>query len=197
MYVAIEGIDTCGKSTQIELLRAHYPRAIFTKEPGGSLIGESIRELVLYAPKKRGFILDEYAELMLFLADRAQHYKEVLAPNADKLIISDRSVISGIAYARNVSMDKLIWLNEFVLRGMYPHLVVILKLSELALTQRLKLKTHDSIESRGIAYMLNIQERLIESSKYLNVPHLILDAAASREEICAMIKGRIDEMSYV
>lgn len=195
MYVAIEGVDTCGKSTQIELLKAHYPQAIFTKEPGGSAIGESIRDLILFAPQKQGFVLDTYAEFMLFLADRAQHYYEVLKPNENKLLISDRSVISGVAYARDIDMMQSIAFNKSVLRGYFPDLVVLLWLERVHLTERLAQKIHDSIESRGIDFMLTIQERLLESIKRIGLQHIVIDANKGRDEICNEIISHIEKVS--
>jgi len=95
MYIAIEGIDTAGKSTQIAALKEHFTDAIITKEPGATEIGKEIREMVLSAKAK-----SKKAEFLLFLADRAEHIKEVIEPNLDtKMIISDRSAISGVAYA--------------------------------------------------------------------------------------------------
>ncbi|AAP77959.1 dTMP kinase [Helicobacter sp. MIT 03-1614] len=192
MYVAIEGVDTCGKSTQIQLLKAYYPQAVFTKEPGGSIIGEHIRDLVLFAPKKYGFTLDERAELMLFLADRAQHYAQVLLPHKDKLIISDRSVISGIAYAKSIDIAQSIALNDFVLRGMLPDLVVILELDEKSLKERIESKSHDNIESRGISYMLEIQKCFKNVVTQMNLKYIVLDATQDKERICAQIREHIN-----
>ena len=94
MYLIVEGIDTSGKSTQIELLKKLYPDAITTKEPGGTPIGIKIREMILHEG-----VNNHKSELFLFLADRAEHYKNIIEPNLDKTIISDRGFISGIAYA--------------------------------------------------------------------------------------------------
>ena len=85
MYIAIEGIDTSGKSTQISKLAKHFPDAIITKEPGATDIGKEIREMVLSARAK-----SKKAEFLLFLADRAEHIQEVIEPNLDKMIISNR-----------------------------------------------------------------------------------------------------------
>lgn len=191
MYVVIEGIDTCGKSTQLELLKKHFPQAVFTKEPGGSVIGESLRDLILFAPQRQGFVLDEYAEFMLFLADRAQHHKEVLKPHKNRLVISDRSLISSIAYAKHIDMDKAIMLNKLILRGILPQLVVILKLEKSALQARLEAKKNDSIESRGIEYMLEIQGRMCEATKMLNLPYIEINASLDREAICQEIVSEI------
>ena len=94
MYILFEGIDGAGKSTQIARLAAAYPQAIVTKEPGGTKLGENLREILL---KEND--LDKRAEILLFLADRAEHFGKIIKPNLDKMILSDRSFVSGMAYA--------------------------------------------------------------------------------------------------
>ena len=86
MYIALEGIDLVGKSTQLQMLKNQYKNAIFTKEPGATKLGKQIRELVL---SKNDF--SKEAELFLFLADRAEHFAKVIKPHLNRLIISDRS----------------------------------------------------------------------------------------------------------
>ncbi|PKN14667.1 MAG: dTMP kinase, partial [Deltaproteobacteria bacterium HGW-Deltaproteobacteria-24] len=75
MYVVIEGIDTAGKSTQLDLLKVNHPNAIFTKEPGGTAIGQKLRAMALSAEAK-----SKVAEMFLFLADRAEHIQEIIKP---------------------------------------------------------------------------------------------------------------------
>lgn len=190
MYVVIEGIDTCGKSTQIELLRKIYPQALFTKEPGGTGLGAKIRDLILFDSPTNTH-LDERAETLLFLADRAQHYAEVLYKHEENLIISDRSLISGIAYARNINIQEAIMLNHFAMRTLLPDLVCILQLDEANLRMRLKAKNHDNIESRGIAYLLEIQARLIEVTQMLGIHYILLDSTQSKEALCSNISEAI------
>ena len=74
MYIILEGIDTAGKSTQLDILKQKYPTAIFTKEPGGTNLGTNIRDMVLNGKAK-----SKVAEMFLFLADRAEHIFEVKA----------------------------------------------------------------------------------------------------------------------
>lgn len=189
IYVVLEGIDTSGKSTQLEALSSYYPQAIITKEPGGSKIGQHIREMILHTPN-----LDSFCEFFLFLADRAQHYHEVLKPNLDsqKLIISDRSLISGIAYAKDI--PQAIAYNHASMRGIKPHLCILLSLDEANLRARLGQKTHDKIEERGIAYMLEIQERLQRFCALLGIRTLTLDATLPREQITQAIVYEINTL---
>ncbi len=181
MYIAIEGIDTAGKSTQIEALTNHFSDAIVTKEPGATPIGVKIRELVL---EGKG---SAKTELLLFLADRAEHIATVIEPNyKNKLILSDRSAVSGIAYAlqQNIfSKEKLVELNHFATNKLYPDTVFLLQLTQKELEFRLSQKTLDGIELRGVEYLLKIQQNLIEAANLLDINLVIIDATKPKEKI--------------
>ena len=188
MYIAIEGIDTAGKSTQIELLKKDFPNALFVKEPGFTNLGKKIREIIFKDE------ISKKAELFLFLADRSELIEKVIKPNFNKLIISDRSVISGIAYALAFfDFDILVNLNRFATDSVFPQKVIILKLDEKTLKHRLSQKEHDNIEKRGIEYLLKIQENLIQTCNRLEIPYVLIDAANSIEEINFRIKKAISE----
>ncbi len=191
MYVAIEGIDTAGKSTQIALLQKYFSEAVITKEPGATAIGTKIREIVL-----SGEVQSAKAEFLLFLADRAEHMQEVVLPNLDKLVISDRSVVSGVAYAlvqKNISETAILHLNRFATDGNYPEILFLLQLTKEELTYRLSQKELDGIELRGVAYLLDIQEALIKASKLLGIELVIIDAAEPIEKITEKIIRKIKE----
>ena len=179
MYLALEGIDGVGKSTQMELLRNAYPEGVFTKEPGGTPLGARIREMVLgandYAPK---------TELLLFLADRAEHVAKVIAPNRDRLIVSDRSLVSGIAYADPAfATEELVTLNRFAAGEHLPEKIVHLVIDEASLKARLGSRPHDNIEARGYGFLLGIQERIARACKALEIDTLSLDATLPPEAI--------------
>ncbi|MDA3966919.1 MULTISPECIES: dTMP kinase [Helicobacter] len=190
MYIALEGIDTCGKSTQIKSLKLHYKDAIFTKEPGGSKIGEKLREILLYDCES----LSKEAEILLFLADRAQHIKEIIKPNKEKLIISDRSLVSGIAYATDFDFEILQTLNLFATSGVVPDYVVFLEISENELITRLGKKEMDNIEKRGVEYLLSLQSRILDTIRLLGIPYCIINASdevgAITNEIISFIDSK-------
>lgn len=192
MYIAIEGIDTAGKSTQIERLKSFFPDAVYTKEPGGTPVGVEIRSMVLH-----GSLNSKMAELLLFLADRAEHTENIILPNINSLIISDRSAVSGVAYAlvqEICDIQTLVSLNTLATGGKLPEKVFILKLSPDELTKRLSQKEHDVIEARGADYLLNIQEALIKASEALKIQTFVIDASQSIDiitnEIAGLIKGQ-------
>jgi len=189
MYIAIEGIDTSGKSTQIDLLKSVFTHAIYTKEPGASSIGATIRDMILY-----GEVKSSMAEMFLFLADRAEHIEDVIKPNIERLIVSDRSLISGMAYAKNLDNQTLAIINKLAVENIMPDLVIILKLNEDELILRLSEKKEDKIEARGIEYLLEVQDRLLKSAKVLGVPYLSIDATKSKDDIFILIKEKITQM---
>lgn len=187
MYAVIEGIDTAGKSTQLELLKKKFPKATFTKEPGGTALGIKLRTMALSGEAK-----SKIAEMFLFLADRAEHIEEVIKNSENKMIISDRSMISGIAYASQLDIDKLINLNLIATNNTLPSHVILLKLSPEELKFRLSQKENDSIELRGIDYLINIQNRMEETIKKLNINYIFIDASLKIEEIEQKIEDFIN-----
>jgi dTMP kinase len=190
MYVIIEGIDTAGKSTQLNILQQKYPDALFTKEPGGTDIGLKLRAMVLNGEAK-----SDLAEMFLFLADRAEHNFQIVQQNKEKMIISDRGFLSGIAYAQNCTLELSIELNLIALKNQLPNKIIILKLSKETLKERLSTKTQDSIESRGIEYLLDIQSRMLDALEMLKdkegleLDTLIIDAAKPIEKIALEIEN--------
>ena len=191
MYITIEGIDTAGKSTQVEAISSHFADAILTKEPGATEIGKEIREMVLSARTE-----SKKAEFLLFLADRAEHMKRVIEPNINsKMIISDRSAVSGVAYALiqgGISKEELVSLNNFATGGVYPQKVFLLRLTKEELQKRLSQKELDGIELRGSNYLLAIQDALVQATKLLGLELVEIDATLSREEITQNIITHIN-----
>jgi len=189
MYIVVEGIDTCGKSTQIELLTQAYPQAIITKEPGATELGSKIRELVLYSDG-----LCPVTELLLFLADRSNHASSVIKPNLGRLIISDRSLISGMAYAlasKKFDFDWLKKLNRFAMQEIMPDAIILFKIKEETLRARLGEKSHDIIEQRGIEYMLDVQQQLEFVARELDIKTLLIHAEESIDDIHTQIDNFI------
>ena len=188
MYLALEGIDTAGKSTQLDILNKKYKNAIFVKEPGGTKLGSKIRSIVL-----EGEANSKLAEMFLFLADRSQLIENIIKPNLNKMIISDRSFISGISYASFMNIQTVINLNLLAIQNILPSHIILLKLSKEDLIYRLSKKKNDAIELRGIDYLLDIQTRLQKTIKLLKLNHIIIDASLNIEDIANKIEVFINE----
>jgi len=184
MYVLLEGIDTAGKSTQLDILKEKYNDAIFTKEPGGTELGLKLRDMVLSGEAK-----SKVAEMFLFLADRAEHSFEVVKKHPDEIVISDRGFISGMAYS-TAPLEIAFSLNIMALNGAFPDKIILLELSKEELEKRLSAKKNDSIESRGVDYLIDIQNRMKES--------LVMTQKASERKLDVLIidgQKSIDEIS--
>ena len=190
MYILFEGIDTCGKSTQIKLIQEKLPNVLVTKEPGGTPFGVQAREILL-----QDSLHSKRAELLLFLADRAEHYAQVIKPNQEKMVISDRGFLSGIGYALangDFEFEHLVELNRFALEDTFPDLIVLFITNMKTLTQRMGEKSLDGIEARGLAYLMSVQEKMRESLEKLNLPYLLVDATKSIEAIHEEILTKIE-----
>jgi len=189
VYILFEGIDTCGKSTQIEILKTKYPDIITTKEPGGTPFGMKAREILLADQLE-----SKRAELLLFLADRAEHYDSIIEPNIEKMIVSDRGFISGMAYAlvnEQFDIDTLIYLNKFALQDRLPDKVILFITDIKTLEQRTSQKELDGIELRGLKYLLKVQEKMKVVIEYLSIPYLMIDAKDNINNISDMIEAEI------
>ena len=192
MYVIFEGIDTCGKTTQIELLAQKFSNAIITREPGGTAFGKGIREILLADSLK-----SKRAEVLLFLADRAEHYTQIIEPNREKLILSDRGFLSGIGYALangDFEFEHLLTLNRFALENSLPDLIILFETDMETLKERTqnKDKILDGIELRGLAYLLEVQQEMKKSLLRLDIPYLRIDSRADIETIHTKIYDRIN-----
>ncbi len=181
MYILFEGIDTCGKTTQIELIARKHPQIILTHEPGGTAFGKKAREILL-----DDGLSSKRAELLLFLADRAEHYEEIIKPNRSKTIISDRGFLSGIGYALangDFDFDELLMLNRFALQGDLPDKIILFVTDMATLRERTSQKSLDGIEQRGLEYLIEVQQHMLESLQKLDIDHLIIDATEEIETI--------------
>ena len=130
--ITFEGGEGSGKSTQIELLYKKLNKigyeVVLTREPGGTKIGKKIRELLLNSDNKN---MDFKTEILLYAADRAQDIKENIKPalKAGKIVLADRYVDSTIiyqGYGRQLDVDRIRKINEWVIRNFWPDLTIIL-----------------------------------------------------------------------
>lgn len=193
MYVLFEGIDGVGKSTQIEILASKFPNAIVTKEPGGTQLGENLREILLSSSIKIG----KRAEILLFLADRAEHFEKLVTPNLGRLILSDRGFISGIAYAlandENLDENVLLGLNKFALNDKFADKIIFFEASPELISSRLKARgTSDKIEARGLEYLLKVQSLMKQILIKNGFETLFVDASKSIELISKEIENFIN-----
>jgi len=191
LYVIFEGIDTCGKTTQIDLIADRFNNVVKTREPGGTEFGKKAREILL-----ADSLVSKEAELLLFLADRAEHYAEVVKPNLDRLILSDRGFLSGVGYALangDFEFEHLMRLNLFALEGNLPDLIIFFEIDMKTLKKRTEdeAKKLDGIEERGLKYLLSVQKHMRKSLERLQIPYLSINATEKIEAIHIKIYEKI------
>ena len=163
-YLALEGVDGSGKSTVgralLEALERRGTEAILVREPGGTALGEAVRSLLLDSQT-----LDDWAEVFLFAAQRAELARDVIQPalEAGKWVISDRSYYSSIAYqgrARGLGEDKVRTINETGLDGVIPDFIFVLDVApEVALSRQ---DSPDRIGKEGIAFQVAVRDAYLE-----------------------------------
>jgi len=204
-FIAVEGIDRCGKSTQVELLcaalvsqglpvgYAGVPRGSL-REPGGTPTGEALRDLLLHRRQP----IDSWTEALLYAAARAQLVADVIRPSLaeGQIVICDRYIDSSLAYqghARNLGIDRVRDLNLWATGGLLPDLTVLVELSpELAATRAGGVAA-DRIEREG----LELQRRVAEGYALLVAAErqrfVVVDGSAAVVEVAAAIQRRVLE----
>ena len=142
LFITFDGIDGCGKSTQARLLARALKQmgyaVLLTREPGGTKLGNRLRRFLLHPDSK---VCPE-AELFLYLADRAQHVQEVIAPALakGKVVISERFADSTIAYqgaGRGLPHKQIKELNKFAVGDVMPNITILLDISPAAARNRM------------------------------------------------------------
>ena len=178
-FIVIEGIDGCGKTTQIDELSKWLPNSglintksklITTREPGGSLLGQKLRRLILDNNKNNK--PSSLAELLLYSADRAEHVSKIISPalNNNDWVISDRFSASTLAYqgyGRKINLEIIKKIESIVCQGVYPDLTFFLEISPEESILRRKNEIPDRIESEGIRFLEKVNEgfKLIAKEK--------------------------------
>ena len=178
-FIVIEGIDGCGKTTQIDELSKWLPKSglinkgsklITTREPGGSLLGKKLRGLILDNNKDNK--PSSLAELLLYSADRAEHVSKIISPalNKNNWVISDRFSDSTLAYqgyGRKIDLEIIKKIESIVCQGEYPDITFFLEISPKESILRRKNEIPDRIESEGIRFLEKVNEgfKLIAKEK--------------------------------
>ena len=169
-FIVIEGIDGCGKTTQIEEISRWLPKSglmkkssklVKTREPGGSLLGKKLRNLILENDKNNNPC--SLAELLLYSADRAEHVSKIISPALEKedWVLSDRFADSTLAYqgyGRNINLEIIKNIESIVCQGEQPDLTIFLEISAEESVLRRKNSVPDRIESEGIRFLQKVNE---------------------------------------
>jgi dTMP kinase len=194
MFVSFEGLDGSGKSTQAELLRerlkAHGERVLATREPGGTELGEQIRELVLH-----GGHVEPWAEALLYAAARAQHVEQVIRPALERgeAVVCDRYVDSSVAYqgvGRGLGLDRVLDLNLAAVDGLMPDQTFLLLLDPADVSTRVG-GEHDRLEREDEAFHRRVDVGYRELAQRFPERIIMLDGMRPPDEIAEEVHGAL------
>ena len=188
-FISFEGIEGSGKSTQVKALAKHLRskghKVIETVEPGGTMIGNTIRELLL----EPGNHMDPMAELLLYYSSRAQHVREVIYPAIldNSIVITDRFIDSTVAYqgyARGIDLGLINTLNDIVVPDMKPFLTFLLDMDvEEGLRRNRKAQKEDRFELETVEFHNRVRKGFHQIAAEEPERIKIVDASVSAEEV--------------
>jgi dTMP kinase len=198
-FITFEGGEGSGKTTLLDKIKKYLESRnhhhVFTREPGGTDLGEEIRELLL---KKRKEKVASKAELCLFLASRAQHIENVILPalREGKIVLSDRYNDSSIAYqgyARGLGIEEVINFSYYIIEDAIPDLTIYLDIDpKIALARRTD--GFDRIESEKISFHQKIRDGFLILAEKFPERIKVIDATDSPEEVLKNAMNYIEKL---
>lgn len=198
-FVAFEGPDAAGKSTQVarlaERLRSAGREVVATFEPGDSRIGPEVRHLVLDVASDG---LDVRAEALLYAADRAEHVAAVIRPALERgaVVITDRYVDSSIAYqgaGRDLGRDEIAELSAFATRGLVPDLTIVLDVP--ADVRRARIGTDvDRLEGEAEQFHERVRQAFLDRAAAEPDRYLVVDGTHSADELSEVIAEAVEKV---
>lgn len=190
-FITFEGSEGCGKSTQVQRLTARLEEIgvpfFLTREPGGTMIGESIRELLQFAPESKNMSAE--TELLLFEASRAQLVLEVIKPALGRgdCVISDRYFDSTTVYqgaARKLDREMVGQLNRFAVGDCVPDITLVLDLDVKIARERMRgPRRPDRMEQETEEFYQRVRKGYLELAKRESKRIVLIDGSQSPDEI--------------
>jgi dTMP kinase len=197
LFIVFEGGEGCGKSTQTRALYRRLSkdgfRAVLTREPGGTRLGERVRRYLKQTGETR---ISPLAELFLIATARAQLVSEIIRPELEKgkMVICDRFTPSTLAYqgyGRGLNTDALREVNDIATDGMSPDLIVLLDIPIEDGLGRKKSKERDRFESESLAFHARVRRGYLDMAKADPERWLVVDGRLPKKEIEEMIWGKV------
>lgn len=197
LFVSFEGGDGAGKSTQARLLadrlRAQGREVVLTREPGGTTLGQTLRDAVLH-----GEHVDARTEALLYATDRAHHVASLVRPALERgaVVVTDRYLDSSVAYqgtGRELGADEVENLSLWATRGLLPALTVLLDLDPDVGRGRLT-GAPDRLESAGDDFHRRTRQAFLDRAAADPDRWLVLDATRPAEELAAEVGDRVSAL---
>jgi dTMP kinase len=188
MFLSFDGIDGCGKSTQmalfVEWLRERGFDVVTCRDPGGTGLGERIRELLL---GDHSFPIGSCAEALLYMASRAQLVEEVILPNVEsgRVVVSDRFLLANLAYqgyGGGLDLESLGQMGQFVTQGLLPRKVFLLDVPVEIAMARIG-HALDRMERRDIDYRRRVRDGFLAQARLHPAQIAVIDTTRSIEVV--------------
>lgn len=189
IFLSVEGLDGSGKTTQLERLRAYLAErgydVCYTREPGGSPIGEKIRELLLDPENKE---MTPLTEVYLYAAQRAQHVSQVIRPALDegRLVLGDRYVFASAAFqggGRQLGVENVMALNAAAVQGVMPDATLLFRVdTKVAMARRSAASALDRIEAEKEAFHQRVHDAYDALVEREGERFIFVDASGTMEE---------------
>ncbi|ULR52499.1 dTMP kinase [Streptomyces deccanensis] len=198
-FIALEGGDGAGKSTQVEALaewiRAKGHEVVVTREPGATPVGKRLRSILLDVSSAG---LSHRAEALLYAADRAEHVDTVVRPALERgaVVISDRYIDSSVAYqgaGRDLSPTEIARISRWATDGLVPHLTVLLDVSPETARERFT-EAPDRLESEPAEFHERVRAGFLTLAAADAGRYLVVDAGQDPEAVTTVVRARLDVM---
>ncbi len=191
-YIALEGLEGCGKSTHTTRLGQHLD-AVITREPGGTRIGTELRAILANPDNVE---MDRRTEALLMAADRAQHMAEVIAPALERgqHVVSDRSIYSTLAYqgyGRQLGTAELLTISQWALRDRLPDIVIYIDVPTDVLNERLAKRDLDRFEREGADFFARIAQGFSELRQADPERWIVIDGTMPKDDVEADIHTKV------
>jgi dTMP kinase len=192
VYIALEGLEGCGKSTHTTRLGQHLD-AVITREPGGTRIGAELRAILANPDNVE---MDRRTEALLMAADRAQHMAEVIAPALERgqHVVSDRSIYSTLAYqgyGRQLGTSELLTISQWALRDRLPDIVIYIDVPTDVLNERLAKRDLDRFEREGADFFARIAQGFSELRQADPERWIVIDGTMPKDDVEADIHTKV------
>lgn len=200
IFITFEGIDGCGKTTQAELLESRLKQErrniVLVREPGGTVISEQIRSIIL---DKNHNEMDPITETILLAASRAQLTEEIIIPNVESgnIVISDRYTDSTLAYQGFGRGLDIMWLkniNKFATKDTDPDITILVDIPVEVAISRMEGKSFDRMEIEGNEFLKRVRKGYLHLAQDYSDRFIVVDGMKSIHEIQTQIWKSISKV---
>jgi dTMP kinase len=195
-FITLDGVDGGGKSTQVQRLQesllARGCSCRTFRDPGSTRLGEALREILLH---RHEIPLAAHAEMLLYMASRAQLVAEVLRPALEEcdFVITDRYLLANVVYqgvAGGLPPEEIWQVGRVATGGLAPDLTIVLDLPIETAAARID-RTRDRLESRGEAYFQRVREGFLQEHRHAGGPSVVIDASQSVDRVHEQIVAAV------